>query len=142
MVGEWLFDDNATPTTIQDTSGNNYHGTNVNGSFSTDTALGTGNSLDFFGGSKYAWVSTGGNETVFSGGDAFTAAIWYKRLPDGDWESLMSKRGESQGVEIAKMTTPALYFYTRGTQGGMDRELQITAEVASIREMEIGTMWL
>ena len=68
LVGEWLFDDNAAPTTIQDTSGNNYHGTNVNGSFSTDTALGTGNSLDFFGGSKYAWVSTGGNETVFSSG--------------------------------------------------------------------------
>ena len=34
----------------------------------------------------------------------------------------MSKRGESQGGgwKIAKMTTPALYFYTRGTQGGMD----------------------
>ena len=121
LVGEWLFDDNATPTTIQDTSGNNHHGTNVNGTFTSDTALGTGNSLDFFGGNKYAWVTTGGSETVFSGGDAFTAAIWYKRLPDGDWETLMSKRGESQGGwKIAKMNTTNLYFYTRGTQGGME----------------------
>ena len=121
LLGEWLFDDNDTTGTIADTSGNGYHGTNVSGTFSEDTPLGSGHSLDFFGGNKSAWVSTGGNETVFSGGDAFTVAIWYKRLPDNDWEPLIAKRGESQGGwKIAKMATPDLYFYTRGTSGGMD----------------------
>mgnify|MGYP007000430050 len=70
---------------------------------------------------NYAWVTTGGNETVFSGGDAFTVAIWYKKLPDNDWESLISKRGESNGGwKIAKMSSADLYFYNRGTAGGME----------------------
>ena len=121
LLGEWLFDDNDTTGTIADTSGNGYHGTNVSGTFSEDTPLGSGHSLDFFGGNKSAWVSTGGNETVFSGGDAFTVAIWYKRLSDNDWEPLIAKRGESQGGwKIAKMATPDLYFYTRGTSGGQE----------------------
>ena len=114
LVGEWLFD-NATPATIQGTSGNNHHGTNV-GLFTSDTALGTGHSLDFFGGNKYGWVTTGGNETVFSGGDAFWT-IWYKgcrrRLgkPDGQTQ------GENQGGwKIAKMNTTCLFY--QGTQGG------------------------
>ena len=111
----------STANAIADTSGNGYNGTNVNGTFSTDTPLGSGHSLDFFGGNKYAWVTTGGNETVFGGGDAFTVAVWYKRLPDNDWETLISKRGETQvGWKIAKMNTAHVYFYTRGTTGGMD----------------------
>ena len=84
LLGEWLFDDNGTTSTIVDTSGNNYNGTNVNGVFSADTPRGTGTSLDFSGGNNFAWVSTGGSETVFSfdqTGDAFTVAMWTKRLP-------------------------------------------------------------
>ena len=121
LVGEWLFDDNDTANVIADTSGNGYNGTNVGGTFTSDTPLGSGHSLNFFGGNNYAWVTTGGNETVFSGGDAFTVAIWYKRLPDGAWESLISKRGESNGGwKIASMSTAEMYFYTRGTSGGME----------------------
>ena len=60
LVGEWLFDDNDTAGTIADTSGNGYNGTNVNGTFSENTPIGRGHSLDFFGGNKYAWVSDGG----------------------------------------------------------------------------------
>ncbi|MFL2928622.1 MAG: LamG-like jellyroll fold domain-containing protein [Opitutales bacterium] len=120
-VGEWLFDDNDTTNAIADTSGNGYNGTNNGGTFTSDTPLGTGHSLNFFGGNNYAWVTTGGNETVFSGGDAFTVAIWYKKLPDNDWESLISKRGESNGGwKIAKMSSADLYFYNRGTAGGME----------------------
>ena len=73
--------------------------------------MGTGHSLNFFGGDNYAWVTTGGSETVFGNDEAFTVAIWYKRLPDGDWESLISKRGESDGGwKIAKMSTTDMYF--------------------------------
>ena len=121
LLGEWLFDDNDTANAIADTSGNGYNGTNVGGTFTSDTPLGTGHSLNFFGGNNYAWVTTGGSETVFGNDEAFTVAIWYKRLPDGDWESLISKRGESNGGwKIAKMSTTDMYFYTRGTSGGMD----------------------
>jgi hypothetical protein len=120
-VGEWLFDDNDTANAIADTSGNGYNGTNVGGTFTSDTPLGSGHSLNFFGGNNYAWVTTGGSETVFGNDEAFTVAIWYKRLPDGDWESLISKRGESNGGwKIAKMSTADMYFYTRGTSGGME----------------------
>ena len=100
LLGEWLFDDNDTTSTIVDTSGNNYNGTNVNGVFSADTPRGTGTSLDFSGGNNYAWVSAGTNETTLSfdqTGDAFTVALWTKRLPQYDWRGLVVKNGENTG---------------------------------------------
>ena len=50
LVGEWLFDDNDTASAIADTSGNGYNGTNVGGTFTTDTPLGSGHSPKLFWG--------------------------------------------------------------------------------------------
>ena len=121
LLGEWLFDDNDTTSTIVDTSGNNYNGTNVNGVFSADTPRGTGTSLDFSGGNNYAWVSAGTNETTFSfdqTGDAFTVALWTKRLPQYDWRGLIVKNGENNGGwKLSKSNSANLYLFTDETTG-------------------------
>ena len=59
-----MFEDN-----VNDTSGNNYHGTAVGSpAFVTDTPTGTGKAINFNGsGDRYVKVDDGQNQTVFNG---------------------------------------------------------------------------
>ena len=68
-------------------------------------------------------------------------ALWYKRLPDQNYEPVVSKRRNANvGWMIAKLESPDLYFYTEvhlvvQNRGQMDLPVLI-------REMENGTTWL
>ena len=62
LLGEWLFEDS-----VNDTSGNNYHGTHVGtASYVTDTPTGAGKAINL-NGNKYVKVDDGQNQTVFNG---------------------------------------------------------------------------
>jgi hypothetical protein len=99
LLGEWLFDNEDA----NDTSGNNFHGTNNGGAYITDTPTGTGKAIDFNGGDKYVIVDDGQGQTVFNTGGALTTSFWVKEWPDGSWEPWVSKRGESgQGWQIRR----------------------------------------
>ena len=119
-TGEWLFDDNDTASTIVDTS-QQLQWNQCQWSLSEDTPRGTGTSLDFSGGNNYAWVSAGTNETTFSfdqTGDAFTVALWTKRLPQYDWRGLVVKNGENNGGwKLSKSNSANLYLFTDETTG-------------------------
>ena len=82
-----------------------------------------------------------GDESTFGGGDAFTMALWYKRLPDQNYEPVVSKRRNANvGWMIAKLESPDLYFYSRGPLVVQNREPMDLPVL--IPEMEYGTMWL
>ena len=76
LLGEWLFEDN-----VNDTSGNNYHGTHVGtASYVTDTPTGSGKAINL-NGNKYVKVDDGQNQTVFNGDKKFTISTWVKEQP-------------------------------------------------------------
>ena len=83
LMGYWTFDDD----TVNDSSGNNYHGT-TNGTYSTDVPPGlSGKSIDFAG-NDYATVSTGGTEDVFDL-DTLSVGFWVSGIPT--WGSYVAK---------------------------------------------------
>ncbi|MEZ5305119.1 MAG: LamG-like jellyroll fold domain-containing protein [Verrucomicrobiales bacterium] len=95
LIGYWSFDDQ----TVNDTSGNNKHGTRTGGSFSTDvpSELPAGSRSLNLSGNGYVIVDTGGAQGFYDGGSAFTAMCWFKGWPDNDWEPMIGKNGEGQG---------------------------------------------
>ncbi len=115
LLGEWLFDQNDS----RDTSGNEYNGTMVGGSFTTDTPLGSGSALNLTAGDHYVHVDDRQNQTVFTGRDAFTISTWVKRDPDGGWEPWISKRGEGgRGWQLRRAGGWEVTFTTNGPSGG------------------------
>ncbi len=104
LLGEWLFDDD----TANDTSGNNFHGTNSGGVFTTDTPTGSGKAIDFSTGDNYINVDDGLGQTVFDTGAALSTSFWAKKWPDGGWEPYICKGGESgRGWQIRRYSGEA-----------------------------------
>ena len=114
LLGEWLFEDN-----VNDTSGNNYHGTHVGtASYVTDTPTGSGKAINL-NGNKYVKVDDGQNQTVFNGDKKFTISTWVKEQPDGGWEPWISKRGEGgRGWQLRREGGGVVTFTTNGPSGG------------------------
>ena len=114
LLGEWLFEDS-----VNDTSGNNYHGTHVGtASYVTDTPTGAGKAINL-NGNKYVKVDDGQNQTVFNGDKKFTISTWVKEQPDGGWEPWISKRGESgRGWQLRREGGGVIIFTTNGPSGG------------------------
>ena len=114
LLGKWTFDSQSAV----DTSGNGYHGTEVNTPiYSTDTHTGTGYSLQLTG-ANYVKVDTGGSQTIFDGGSAMTTSAWVKGWP-GTWNAFVCKNGESNGWQMRKSnTTSNLAWTTRGPSNG------------------------
>ena len=65
--------------------------------FSSESASGSGNSLDLSNG-VLAEVLTGGTEDVFGGGSGFSTSMWVKGWPSGAGESLLAKNDFSPAV--------------------------------------------
>jgi cytoskeletal protein CcmA (bactofilin family) len=84
LLGMWTFDE----SNGNDTSGNNYHGTEYGPV--AYVARGSGMALDLTGGDAAVFVDTGGNQDVFSGYNAMTIAVWAKGTPGG-WSPFVSK---------------------------------------------------
>ena len=111
LLGEWLFDQDDA----RDTSDNEYNGTMVGGSFTTDTPFGSGKALNLTAGNHYVHVDDRQNQTVFTGGGAFTISTWVKKDPDGGWEPWISKRGDgSRGWQLRRVGGWEVTFTTNG----------------------------
>jgi len=116
-LGAWTFD----AGNANDSSGNNYHGTQNGGSYSSDVAEGLGGQSIDLNGNGYINVDDGAGQTVFDL-DTLTIAAWVKEWPDGSWEPYVSKRGEGgQGWQIRRHGgSDGLSFTLRGTSGHDD----------------------
>lgn len=96
LVGYWTFDG----TNTQDSSGNNYHGTMVGGSYTNDvpTALSGGMAIDLSQGNHYVkidqGVDVGGGSPEFDHATNITVSCWIKGWPGGSWATFVSKYGE------------------------------------------------
>ena len=115
LLGEWLFDQDDA----RDTSGNEYNGTMVGGSFTTDTPFGSGKALNLTAGNHYVHADDRQNQTVFTGGGAFTISTWVKKDPDGGWEPWISKRGDGgRGWQLRRAGGLGSDFHHERTGGG------------------------
>ncbi|MCX6879754.1 MAG: autotransporter-associated beta strand repeat-containing protein [Verrucomicrobia bacterium] len=128
LLGKWTFDGQ----NANDSSGNNYHGTEVaTPTYATDTHTGTGYSLALTG-ANYVKVDTsafdGGTQSTFDGGTAMTVSAWVKGWP-GTWSPFVGKNGEEAGWQMRKNnTTSNLAWTTRGgTSGHGDMSSSSTA---------------
>jgi len=100
LLGMWTFDD----STPNDSSGNGYNGTAVNGPTydASDTKNGKGKSLVLSSASsQYVKVDTGGSQTVFTGGTSMTISAWVKGWP-GTWNPFICKNGEPSGWQMRR----------------------------------------
>ena len=104
LLGRWSFDDPANPG--KDDSGMGRDVTLFDGAVTSDVAPAVGaRYLDCSGGSRYARVLGGAaaNDLFEPGSDSFTVAAWVRGWPDGNWESFLSKQGESgQGWQLRR----------------------------------------
>ena len=119
LLGWWAFDDG----TSNDLSGHGFDGNHSSPSiYVTDSPFGSGKAIDLAG-DQYVSVSDGGDQSTFDGNDSFTIAFWVKGWPNGGWEPMISKHGDSgQGWQIRRLSTSPniLSFTLRGTSGSDD----------------------
>ena len=117
LLGWWAFDDG----TSNDLSGHGFDGNHSSPSiYVTDSPFGSGKAIDLAG-DQYVSVSDGGDQSTFDGNDSFTIAFWVKGWPNGGWEPMISKHGDSgQGWQVRRKSTSTniLNFTLRGTSGG------------------------
>ena len=103
---------------MNDTSGNNYHGTHVGTPTYVTDKDGVGKAINL-NGNKYVKVDDGQNQTVFNGDKKFTISTWVKEQPDGGWEPWISKRGEGgRGWQLRREGGGVVMFTTNGPSGG------------------------
>ncbi|MBL7223409.1 MAG: PEP-CTERM sorting domain-containing protein [Candidatus Brocadiae bacterium] len=115
VVGYWNFDNNTN-----DTSGNGYNATNVGGTYAAGDVpaalAGSTHSINFNGGNNYAYVPQTAGDTAFDLPNSVAVSVWMKDFPDGDWEPIVSKRGDGgQGWQVRRRSnTNTVTFTTRG----------------------------
>jgi len=106
LMGRWSFDDD----TARDSSGNDYDGENMGGTYSTDVpgVLTGGKSIDLRPGGYMVKVDTGGTQDVFDL-DVLSASCWVKGWPIGDnWQPFVAKGGENgQGWQLRRYNNTA-----------------------------------
>ncbi len=114
LIGYWNFNNGSS----SDSSGNNYHGTDTNVTYSSDVPF------KFFG--QSADLRNNGyiliNHSIEAGSDPFyvpalTVSCWVKGWPDDSWEPFVSKLGDDEkGWQIRRISGDYTLSWTlRGT---------------------------